>query len=366
MQPDFLYDIALTLVPSIGPVQARILLEYFNTAENIFKAPKSKLSLIEGIGEIRAKAIKQFEDFTIAEKQIAFCEKYNIQILSSKDATRYPQKLLQCYDAPTILYFSGNCLLNGRKTISIIGTRNNSDYGKQITHDLIEQLKDEEILVISGLAYGIDTIAHKAAVLQQLPTVGVLAHGLDSIYPAQNKQLAKEMLQNGGLLTEFIEGTPPDKFNFPKRNRIVAGMADATIVIETPIKGGSMITAELANNYNKDVFAFPGKTSDTKSAGCNYLIKRNKAQLITSANDIIESMGWQKKPLKKQVARTLFITLTTDEETIIQLLQSKDAMSIDEINVRSGLTSSSIAAALLNLELQNIIQSQPGKMYKYL
>ena len=223
-------------------------------------------------------------------------------------------------------------------------------------------------MIVSGLAYGIDAIAHKAALKNNLRTIGVLAHGLDQVYPSQHTGLAKDMIKaGGGLLTEFRSKTKPDKHNFPIRNRIVAGLGDATIVIETGAKGGSMITAELANNYNKDVFAFPGKVTDAKSAGCNYLIKNNKAVLLTDAQELIELMGWDEvsfrlsKP-KKQ--KELFIELNDDEKVIIGILREKEQVHIDEINLKSGLSSSSVAAAILNLELQNVVLSLPGKVYQ--
>ena len=252
------------------------------------------------------------------------------------------------------------------KVVAIIGTRNHTDYGKQITEQLVEELTEQNVVVVSGLAYGIDAIAHKTAVKNNLPTVGVLAHGLDQVYPPQHTGLAKEMLKaGGGLLTEFRSKSKPDKHNFPTRNRVVAGMSDATIVIETGIKGGSMITAELANNYNKDVFAFPGKVTDTKSAGCNYLIKNNKAILLTDARELVELMNWEqpKKPvLKKQ--KELFIELTNEEKIIVTILNEKKSVHIDEINLKSGLSSSSVAAAILSLELQNVVLSLPGKLYQ--
>ena len=251
--------------------------------------------------------------------------------------------------------------------IAVIGTRNHTEYGKQITEKLVADLAELNITVVSGLAYGIDAIGHKAALKNNLPTVGVLAHGLDQVYPPQHTSLAKDMLKhNGGLLTEFRSNTTPDKHNFPTRNRIVAGMSDATIVIETGIKGGSMITAELANSYNKDVFAFPGKVTDSKSAGCNYLIKNNKAVLLTDAKDLIELMGWDEQKSQKQnrkVQKELFIELSNEEKIIVDILKEKEASHIDEINLRSGLSSGSVAAAILNLELQNVVLSQPGKRY---
>ena len=363
MTNDLLYQIALTLIPNIGSVQARLLAEQFENAEDIFRASKKELGSIEGIGEVRAKSVKLFEDFSTAEKEIEFIEKYKIETLFLKDKN-YPKRLLNCYDSPTLLYYRGNADLNTSKIINIVGTRNNTDYGRQQTEQLINELQSFQILIVSGLAYGIDAIAHKAAVHNNLPTVGVLAHGLDTIYPAAHAGLAKQMLQNGGLLTEFKKDTTPDKHNFPRRNRIVAGIADATIVIETAVKGGSMITAELANDYNRDVFAFPGKVTDSKSAGCNHLIKNNKAILITDAAQLIETLGWNTKKAKPKRQKELFITLSKDEQLLVDVLKQKDLVHIDEIFLKSGLTSSTVAAAMLNLEFQNVIASLPGKMYK--
>ncbi|HVX25593.1 MAG TPA: DNA-processing protein DprA [Parafilimonas sp.] len=365
MSAELLYQIALTLVPNIGCVHAKTLIENFGTAENVFKAKKKDLSAVENIGLVKAASIKSFEDFKLAEDELKFIEKYKIQTLFITDKN-YPQRLLNCYDSPTLLYYRGNADLNASKIISIIGTRNNTDYGKQSTEKLVSDLKDMNVLVVSGLAFGIDAIAHKSALQNELETVAVLAHGLHTIYPLQHKTLAKEILQDGGLLTEFRNGTKPDKFNFPQRNRIVAGMADATIVIETAIKGGSMITAELANNYNRDVFALPGRTTDTKSAGCNYLIQNNKAILFTDTKEMLESLGWQSKKINKKQQKELFIELSDDEKIIINILKEKEASHIDEINIKSNLSSSSVAAAILNLELQNVITGLPGKMYKLL
>lgn len=366
MNDDLLYQIALTLIPNIGPVQAKILLQHCN-AEEIFHAKKSFLEKIEGIGPVRAASITAYKDFTIAEEEIKFIEKYKIKPLFLTDA-EYPKRLLNCYDSPTLLYYRGTADLNTAKIISIIGTRSHTDYGKQITEKLVKELAEQNVLVISGLAYGIDAIAHKSSIKNQLPTVGVLAHGLDQIYPPENAGLAKDMIKHGGgLLTEFRSNSKPDKHNFPTRNRIVAGMSDATIVIETGIKGGSMITAELANSYNKEVFALPGKVTDTKSTGCNYLIKNNKAILLTDAAELIQVMNWEdkaKRKKEKKNQRELFIELTPDEKIIINILREKEKVPIDEINAKSGLSSSAVAAGILSLELQNVILSLPGKLYQ--
>lgn len=365
MSNDLLYQISLTLVPNVGPVQAKILTECFGKAEDIFKASKTQLENIEGIGEVRARCIKTFSNFSAAEKEIVFVDKYKIDTLFLSE-DKYPKRLLNCCDSPTLLYYRGNADLNFSKVISVIGTRNNTDYGRQQTEQLIEELQSFQVLIVSGLAYGIDAIAHKAAVQNNLPTIGVLAHGLDKIYPAQNAHLAKQMLLHGGLLTEFTKETLPDKHNFPRRNRIVAGMADATIVIETAVKGGSMITAELANGYNRDVFAFPGKVTDSKSAGCNHLIKNNKAVLLTDTAQLIEMLGWSEKKAKRKEQKELFISLSNEEQVLVDILKEKETVHIDEIFLKSGLTSSTVAATMLNLEFQNVIASFPGKMYRLL
>jgi DNA processing protein len=367
MNKDLLYQIALTLIPNIGPVQAKILLQQFEPSE-IFKAKRSSLESMEGIGSIRANNIKDFDDFKTAEQEISFIEKYKITPLFITD-DKYPKRLLNCYDSPILLYYRGEANLNASKIIAVIGTRSHTDYGRQLTEKLVADLAELDVTVVSGLAHGIDATAHKAALKNDLPTVGVLAHGLDQVYPPQHAGLAKDMIrQKGGLLTEFRSLTDPDKHNFPARNRIVAGMSDATIVVETGVKGGSMITAELANGYNKDVFAFPGKVGDSKSAGCNALIRNNKAVLITEAKEIVELLGWDDDRAnsgerRAKAQKELFIELSEEEKIIVEILKEKEAVHIDEINLKSGLSSSKVAAAILNLELQNVVFSLPGKMY---
>jgi DNA processing protein len=364
MHSELFYQLALTLVPNIGDIQAKILVQHFGEAGAIFKAKKPQLEKIEGIGEIRAAAIKHFNDFHLAEAELKFIEKYKVRTFFLTDEG-YPKRLLNCCDSPTLLFYKGSADLNASHVVAIVGTRSNTEYGKAFTEKLIKDLSNQNILVVSGLAYGIDAIAHKASVKQGLPTVGVVGHGLNKIYPAQNAELAKEMIaEGGGILTEFFHDTKPDKHNFPLRNRIVAGMSDATIIIESTTKGGSLITAKLADGYNRDVFAVPGRTTDKTSGGCNHLIKYNKAILLTDADELLEVMGWNEKKTKPKKQRELFIELTTEEQKIIELLQEKEPSHIDEINLASGFSSSAVAAAILNLELQGIVQGQPGKMYR--
>lgn len=362
---DLLYQLALTQVPNIGDIQAKILIQQLGSAEAIFKASRKALEAIDGIGSVRAQSIHGFKDFSAAEKEALFLEQYKIKPLFLTDAA-YPQRLLHCTDSPALLFYKGTADLNASKIIAIVGTRNNTDYGKKCTEKLVEDLAAHNILIVSGLAFGIDAIAHKAAIKNGLPTVGVVGHGLDKIYPQEHAGLAREMVQgNGGLLTEFWSGTKPDKHNFPLRNRVVAGVSDATIVIETDIRGGSMITAQLADAYNRDVFALPGRTNDLRSRGCNHLIQYNKAILLTDAQHLLQALGWEEKKNKKKPAqKALFIELTPEEKTIVALLQEKETAHIDEINLRSGMSSSTVAAAILNLELANVVQSLPGKLYK--
>jgi DNA processing protein len=364
MANDLLYQIALTLVPHIGTVHAKILAQHFGSAEAIFKARKKELEAIEGIGTIRANSIKAFSDFTSSEAELAFVEQHHITPLFITDAA-YPKRLLHCYDSPALLFYRGSADLNCSRILAVVGTRNHSGYGKQFTETLLEDLKGEQLLVISGLAFGIDSVAHRSALKNGLPTVGVLAHGLDRIYPAQNKAMAQQMVEEGGgLLTDFLSGTNPDKPNFPKRNRVVAGLCDALVVVESGQKGGSLITAELANGYNRDVFAIPGKTTDAKSEGCNLLIQQNKAQLVTSAADILTAMGWRPTQKAAVLQRQLFAELGGEESTVAGLLQGQESLHIDDIYFKSGLSSSNVAAALLMLEMKGLVAVLPGKQYQ--
>lgn len=364
MNNELLYQLALTRIPGIGDVHAKTLARTCGSAEAVFQSSRRQLEKIEGIGTTKAISIKKFNDFNACEAEIAFIEKYKIKTLfiTHKD---YPKRLQNCYDGPALLFYRGTAGLNEQKIISIVGTRNNSTYGKQACEELIDGLKNSGVLIVSGLAFGIDTIAHKAAIKNNLETVAVVAHGLDRIYPEQNKSLAKQMAENGGILTDFSSGTKPDKQNFPKRNRIVAGLCDAIVVIESAVKGGSIITAELADSYNRDVFAIPGRTTDPKSAGCHYLIRSNKASLITGAQDLLEMMNWNSPaPKKSHVQRSLFYSLDENSKRIVTILSNKDSCSVDEIYLESGLSTTETASTLLMLEMQGVIQAFPGKMYR--
>ena len=365
IDPDLVYQLALTNIPGVGPVHAKTLVEHFGTAHAIFNASLHKLQRIDGIGEMRAKAIREKPDLAAAEKEVAWMQQHEVEALFVTNAN-YPQRLLNCYDPPTLLFRKGPADLNASKIVAVVGTRSSSDYGKRMTEKVIGGLAAAGVTVVSGLAYGIDAMAHKASLANQLPTIAVLAHGLDQIYPAENTGLSKEILKQGGaLLSEYSTATIPDKHNFPTRNRIVAGMSDAVVVIESGAKGGSMLTAELANGYNRDVFAVPGRITDHKSAGCNLLIRMNKAALISTAADLLTLMGWTTNGTGPVSVNLKDLpALTPVEQKIFDLLDQNETMHLDEINLRSGEASGAIAAAILNLELQNVIASLRGKTYR--
>lgn len=317
---------------------------------------------VPGIGENTAAAIVHHDVFERAEAELKFTETKNIQILPYWDAA-YPFRLRACTDAPVLLYYAGNADLNADRVMGIVGTRNASDYGKQIVDELIETLQEEHVLIVSGLAYGIDIAAHKACLKKNIQTIGVVGHGLDRIYPYAHKEVAKKMIQNGGLLTEFMSETLPDRQNFPKRNRIVAGMIDVLVVVETALDGGALITAMLADGYNKDVVAYPGNIHHKYSQGCHHLIKTNRAALVENGNDILDFLNWSKKETKSNPQRELFIELSPEEKLIYDAL-AKSELGIDELTIAVQLSPSVLAGCLLNLEFQGLIASLPGKRFK--
>ncbi|WP_317899158.1 DNA-processing protein DprA [Aurantibacillus circumpalustris] len=366
MPEDLLYQIGLTLIDGIGDVNAKALLAYCGSPREVFKQKKSHLQKIPGIGEITAKSIFASQSvLTRAEKEITFIEKYKITTLFFTDED-YPSRLKYCSDSPILLYYKGNANLNCERIIGVVGTRKPSDYGKQVTKDLIEGLSDSGALIVSGLAYGVDVLSHKASLENNLQTVGVVGHGLDRIYPQTHDKIAKKMIGNGGLLTDFMSETNPDAVNFPKRNRIVAGLCDALVVVESKRTGGSLITATIANSYNKDVFAFPGNAGEVLSEGCNGLIKRNRAALIECAEDLLYAMQWQEKdkPKGKSKQVPLLLNLSEEEKIIMNLFSEKKSIHVDEICQAAQLPVSKTSAYLLQLEFSNLIRSKPGKHYE--
>ncbi|MES2620473.1 MAG: DNA-processing protein DprA [Bacteroidota bacterium] len=361
-----LYQIALTLLPNVGDVVAKNLIAYCGSAEAVFKTSKAKLEKIPSIGADRAEGIASADVLKEAEAELKFVEEYKINMLFFTDK-EYPQRLKNCNDSPVLLYYKGNADLNANKVVGIVGTRKATAYGKEVTKKLVAELSAQNVLVVSGLAYGIDIASHNAALENNLKTVGVLGHGLNTIYPSQHKPTAKKMVECGGLLTEYTSSNDMHPSNFPNRNRIVAGISDAIVVIESAIKGGAVLTANIANSYNRDVFAFPGKATDKYSAGCNFLIKTFKAKMIESGEDLLTEMSWKQEATdskSKKQQRQLALILSENEQTIYNLLNEKAEPAIDEIVTETGIDVSMLAATLLEMEMNNIIVSLPGKRYK--
>ena len=368
MNQEIVYRIALIQLPGIGNVYAKLLTEYFKSARCLFKASKKELSEIPGIGNfllstllctsLKNKAIER------AKYEIEFAEKHDISIFSYDD-NNYPVKLKECNDGPFILYYKGTSVLNTAKIISVVGTRKATAYGQDLTRKIVEELQNQNILLVSGLAYGIDSFAHRFSLDYGISTVGVLAHGLDKIYPQKNRELAKKMIFNGGLLSEFMSRTNPERENFPKRNRIVAGMSDATVIVEAASKGGALITANMANSYGRDVFAAPGRTIDNYSKGCNALIKSNQAMLIESGQDILNAMNWIKtETISQKKHEDLFGNLTNQEKCIIEIIETKGVSSKEQIACRLNLTVQEVSYLLFNLELNGTIKAIPGNNYQ--
>jgi DNA processing protein len=357
------YKIGINLIPGISDLNGKKLIAYCGGAEAVFKEKKSNLLKIPGMGEATVSKILNSGVLQRAEQELKFLDKNKIKTYYFLD-DNYPERLKHCIDGPILLYYKGNANLNESRVISVVGTRKASNYGRMLCKSIIEGLKDLGILVVSGLAYGIDTYAHKEALSNRLNTVAVLAHGLDRIYPSSNRSLAEKMITQGGLLTDFISRTNPDRENFPKRNRIVAGMADAVIVIESAKKGGALITADIANSYNRDVFAIPGRTNDLFSEGCNYLIKTNRAILVNNAEDIRYFMGWDIDKAQKAVQKKLFVNLSGTDKKIVGIIEEHQKIGIDRICLLAQMPSSKVASALLNLEFDGIVECLPGKIFK--
>ncbi|TAL57545.1 MAG: DNA-protecting protein DprA [Bacteroidetes bacterium] len=379
-----IYNIGITLLPGVGSITAKNLIAYCGSAETVFSEKRSRLEKIPGIGTIAADTITnsavQKDALVRAEEEIRFIEKENITPLFFTDEP-FPKRLKECADSPVMLYTKGamnpadyrslhmppisnGMNLNAERIVSIVGSRKSTSYGKKICEQLVDALASYNVLILSGMAYGIDICAHRASLKNNLPTVGVLAHGLDNLYPAEHYNTAEKMLENGGLVSEFMSHTKMNPEYFPRRNRIVAGMADATLVIEATVKSGALITAEIANSYDRDVFAVPGRLDDPSSEGCNLLIKANKAMLMQSADDVIRVMNWDMESKKsKQRQQVLFEHLSPEEETLVNILKQKEKAHVDDISHASGLAMGRTAALLLNLEFSGVIKSLPGKVY---
>jgi DNA processing protein len=362
-----IYSIGLTQIPNVGTVTAQKLVAHFGSSEEVFRASKKELMRTGVREEIASSIIKQ-EVLAWAEKEIAFCEQHDIQILCITDA-KYPQRLTHYSDAPFILYYKGNVDLNPKRTVGIVGTRRPSVQGRDICVDVVDGLKKYKPIIVSGLALGIDITAHRRCLEVGLPTIGVMGNGMGRIYPHEHRKTAEEMVENGGLLTEFSSSMGPEARNFPMRNRIIAGLSDCVVVVETATKGGSIITANLANDYNKDVFAVPGRLGDKYSQGCNWLIKTNKAALVEKADDIAYGMNWDGASSEKRNKPTvniqpeLFVEMSPKEQKIMDLLRANGQMGIDNLTNQAAFTPAEVSSLLLGLEFKGVVTTLRGKQY---
>ncbi len=369
MRDTEIYTLALTKISGLGSIGACNLIKELGSAEEVFRNRTQLPSLVKGASEKLVKALDCSEAFDRAEKELKFADKNQIRCITIKDSD-YPSRLRECDDAPIALFYRGNANLNAAHMINLVGTRHATAYGQEICSKFISELTVlcPDIIIVSGLAYGIDIHAHRAALQNCIPTIGVLAHGLDRIYPAAHRKTAVEMLDNGGLLTEFMSETNPDRQNFIKRNRIVAGICDATIVVESASKGGALITADIAESYNRDCFAFPGRINDEYSKGCNDLIRRNKAALINTADEFVNIMGWCKSDNDKPVVqRELFPDLSAEEQSIVSFLRKyPDGIQINIIVVECNIAINRLNCILFEMEMKGIVRALAGGVYKLL
>lgn len=362
-ETELYYLLALQKVEGVGDIIAKKLLTHCGNAAAIFTTKTSQLAAIDGIGSVLISKLKNKSIFAKAEAELNYIKNNGITVSYFQDET-YPERLKHCIDGPLLLFSSGKIDFNNRKIISIVGTRNITSYGTEFCKNLISDLAPLNPIIVSGFAYGVDIVAHQGAMENDLQTIGIVAHGLDQIYPSSHKKYVSKMEQNGGFMTEYWSGTNPEKENFVKRNRIVAGISEATIVIESAIKGGSLITANLANDYNRDVFAVPGRTSDKLSLGCNNLIKTQKANLLTSAADLVYILNWDIEKATRSVQKKLFVTLENEEQKIYDYLLKSGKEMLDIIALECDFPIYKLSGILLNMELKGVVRPLPGKLFE--
>ena len=364
------YLLALQKVEGVGDIVAKKLINHCGNAQEIFAAKSTQLASIDGVGSVLLRKLKDKTIFEKAEQELKFIKANNINVLFFQDEN-YPDKLKHCIDGPILLFTTGQINLNNKKIISIVGTRQITSYGTEFCKNLIADLAPLDPIIVSGFAYGVDIVAHQAAMDQGLQTIAVVAHGLNQIYPKVHKKYVSKMEENGGFMTDFWSNTNPEKENFVRRNRIVAGMSEATIVIESADRGGSLITANIANDYNRDVFAVPGRTTDKYSQGCNNLIKTQKANLLTSAADLVYILNWDLDEIaskagnnKKAVQKQLFVSLEENEQKIYDFLLKNGKELLDIIALECDFPVYKISGILLNMELKGVVRPLPGKLFE--
>lgn len=360
---NLLYTLALQKALNIGDITAKKLIQHCGSPEDIFKEKDNLLQKINGIGSYICKSLKDKKLLIDAEKELKYIQNNAIKHWYYQDEN-YPKRLKHCIDGPILLFHIGKINLEQQHIISIVGTRNITNHGKRICEDIIEELSVLNPIIVSGFAYGTDITAHKAAIKNNLQTIGCLAHGMNQIYPKVHKKYMRDVEANGGFVTEFWSSSNPDRENFIKRNRVIAGLSEATLVIESAEKGGSLVTADIANSYNRDVFALPGRADDKFSIGTNNLIKLQRAQLVTSAADIAYMLNWDVKQSKKPIQPQLFVDLNPSEEKIVAYLKGKDKVGLDIIAKGCNLPIYQTSSTLLNLELKGLTRPHPGKQFE--
>ena len=364
-EQEWKYRIALGMLKGIGPVNARNLVAYCGGVEPIFTDGKLKTSLarVPGIGPKLIASINDKGVMRAAERELDYVRKHKLRMLFYLDPA-YPVRLKQAADAPILLFVKGPADLGAERMVSIVGTRTPTEQGKRLCVELVEGLQECGATIVSGLAYGIDIAAHRAALRHGLPTIACVAHGLDKLYPAEHAATASELLKDGALVSEVPSGSPFAPGNFPARNRVIAGLSDCTVVVESGAKGGSLITADIAGSYDRDVFAFPGRPSDGRSIGCNQLIKSNKAALITGPRDVLQLMDWLPKTGRSRAVQSaLFIELQPEEQALVDIIKARGKVDIDELCLQSRMAQGKAASLLLNLEFSGVVRSLPGKVY---
>ena len=362
-EQELFHLLALLQIEGVGDIMAKKLINHCGSAEAVFKSKTSQIAAIDGIGSILIQNLKSKTVFEKAEQELQFIKSNEINVSYFQDED-YPDRLKHCIDGPVLLFTSGNIELKNKKIISIVGTRQITSYGMEFCRKLIEDLAPLDPVIVSGFAYGVDIFAHQLAMEHNLQTIGVVAHGLNQIYPKTHKKYVAKMEQNGGFMTEFWSSSNPEKENFVRRNRIVAGISEATIVIESAERGGSLITANIANDYNRDVFAVPGRTTDKYSQGCNNLIKIQKANVLTSAADLVYILNWDIESKAKPVQKQLFVILEPEEQKVYDYLLKNGKELMDIIALRCDFPIYKISGMLLNMELKGVIRPLPGKLFE--
>ena len=362
-EDELFYLLALQRVEGVGDVMAKKLITHCGSADAVFSTKSAQLAAIDGVGSILLKNIKDKSVFDKATAEMQFIKHNNIKVAYFQDVD-YPERLKQCIDGPLLLFSSGAIDLKNRKVISIVGTRQITSYGIDFCRKFMEDLAPLDPVIVSGFAYGVDIVAHQLAIELNLQTIGVVAHGLNQIYPKTHKKYVAKVEENGGFMTEFWSSSNPDKENFVRRNRIVAGMSEATIVIESADRGGSLITANMANDYNRDVFAVPGRVTDKYSQGCNNLIKTQKANVLTSAADLVYILNWEVQKQVKPVQKQLFVTLDDDEQLVYDYLLRTGKEVMDIIALHCDFPIYRISGLLLNMELKGLVRPLPGKLFE--